>query len=151
MSVGFYHQYPLYNFQAMIKLNVVTHVCLTAKTTSLTPTHSLHHSHIHNRNTSPQEPTTRDILEGCKSLAPELLNAHGEFDILAVQVGLRPSRNGGPRVEVEIVEGGYKVVHSYGHGGAGYVLYSSHFLCSGGEGGFARRWRGTTSVGMVGW
>ncbi|KAI9845255.1 MAG: hypothetical protein M1837_005011 [Sclerophora amabilis] len=67
---------------------------------------------------------TRTILDRCKTLAPELLNEEGEFDVLGAQVGLRPAREGGARVEMEeIIEGGngerFLVVHSYGHGGAG--------------------------------
>lgn len=64
--------------------------------------------------------TTNAILKGCKSLAPELLAPDGSFEILRVQCGLRPARKGGPRVEVELVDGIYKIVHSYGHAGAGY-------------------------------
>ncbi|KKY23325.1 putative d-amino-acid oxidase [Diplodia seriata] len=46
--------------------------------------------------------TTRGILERCKALAPELLTAkEGGFELLAVNVGFRPGRIGGPRVEVE--------------------------------------------------
>lgn len=97
------------------------------------------------RDTSPQEATTQEILAGCKNLAPELLSANGEFEVLAVQVGLRPSRKGGPRVESEIVEGRYNVVHSYGHAGAGYVyiyvcvccptfVFSRGVFCGGGGG-----------------
>ena len=63
--------------------------------------------------------TTNSILEGCKSLAPELLAEDGLFEVLSVQCGLRPAREGGPRVEVEIVDGTYRIVHSYGHAGAG--------------------------------
>lgn len=63
--------------------------------------------------------TTKAILKGCKPLAPELLNENGEFEILSVQCGLRPSRNGGPRVESEVLDGSFAVVHSYGHAGAG--------------------------------
>ena len=35
-----------------------------------------------------------------------------------IQCGLRPARENGPRVEAEIVDG-IKMVHSYGHAGAG--------------------------------
>lgn len=63
--------------------------------------------------------TTRSILNGCKVLAPELLNERGCFDVLSVQCGLRPSRKGGPRIEQEIVDKNFAVVHSYGHAGAG--------------------------------
>ena len=63
--------------------------------------------------------TTNAILEGCKSLAPELLTKDGSFEVLSVQCGLRPARENGPRVEVEVVDGTNRVVHSYGHAGAG--------------------------------
>ena len=63
--------------------------------------------------------TTNAILEGCKSLTPDLLTKDRSFEVLSVQCGLRPARENGPRVEVEIVDGTYKVVHSYGHAGAG--------------------------------
>ena len=58
-------------------------------------------------------------MESCKELAPELLGGDGEFEVLSVQCGLRPAREGGTRVEKEVFEGGVKVVHSYGHAGAG--------------------------------
>ncbi|GME64262.1 putative d-amino-acid oxidase protein [Neofusicoccum parvum] len=72
----------------------------------------------------PDPRTTRDILERCKVLAPELLDEKGEFDVLSVNVGFRPGRTGGPRVEVEEVRVGggrsMPVCHEYGHAGAGY-------------------------------
>ena len=37
----------------------------------------------------------------------------------SVQCGLRPAREKGPRVEAEVVDGKFKMVHSYGHAGAG--------------------------------
>lgn len=63
--------------------------------------------------------TTRKILQGCTDLAPELLGPDGKFEVLGIQVGLRPSREGGPRLETEFVDDKYTVVHSYGHSGAG--------------------------------
>lgn len=71
------------------------------------------------RDTSVNDQTTREILDGCKELAPQLLNENGEFEILRVQCGLRPARKGGPRVEGEMVGGKWKIVHAYGHAGAG--------------------------------
>ncbi len=65
------------------------------------------------------EDVTEAILEGCKVLAPELLGENGEFEALSAQYGLRPGREGGPRVAKETVERRFKVVHSYGHAGAG--------------------------------
>ena len=65
------------------------------------------------------ETVTEAILEGCKVLTPELLGENGEFEVLSAQCGLRPGREGGARVAKETVELKFKVVHSYGHAGAG--------------------------------
>jgi len=72
-----------------------------------------------NRSTEVSDDTTMSILKDCKPLAPQLLNKSGDFDVLSVQCGLRPSRKGGPRVEPEIVDRMFAVVHSYGHAGSG--------------------------------
>ncbi|GAB7339770.1 hypothetical protein MBLNU457_6326t2 [Dothideomycetes sp. NU457] len=66
----------------------------------------------------PDQKVTEGILEGCKGLAPELVR-EGAFEVLSVQVGLRPGRRGGARMEREVV-GKWRVVHVYGHAGAGY-------------------------------
>lgn len=65
---------------------------------------------------------TRKILERARGLVPELLtNGGNEFEILSVQVGRRPGRKGGPRVEIEKEKmKAVRVVHAYGHEGAGY-------------------------------
>lgn len=67
----------------------------------------------------PDPKTTEEILRRAKEWAPELLNEKGEFQVLAVQVGLRPGRKGGARVEIERLDG-ILVCHAYGHAGAGY-------------------------------
>lgn len=72
-----------------------------------------------NWNTTPDSETTKRILENAKKWAPELLDAKGEFNVVSVQVGLRPGRTGGARVELERM-GDFVVCHSYGHAGAGY-------------------------------
>lgn len=41
------------------------------------------------------------------------------LDIIRHSVGLRPLRDGGPRIEKDKVDG-VSVVHNYGHGGFGY-------------------------------
>ncbi|TAQ85753.1 hypothetical protein B7494_g5938 [Chlorociboria aeruginascens] len=71
------------------------------------------------------EELSGEILARVRSegMAGELLRK-GEFEVLGTQVGFRPGREGGPRVEVEKenegkVEGVW-VLHSYGHAGAGY-------------------------------
>ncbi|KAH6712580.1 hypothetical protein BKA61DRAFT_486110 [Leptodontidium sp. MPI-SDFR-AT-0119] len=56
-------------------------------------------------------------------LAEELRTGVGRsFEIVRHQVGFRPGRRGGPRVEVEKGGriGGIWVVHNYGHGGGGF-------------------------------
>ena len=56
--------------------------------------------------------------------APELLEGTGRKDITGLDVirhavGLRPYREGGVRIEKEMI-GSTWVVHNYGHGGWGY-------------------------------
>lgn len=70
--------------------------------------------------TEPKDHITRTILDRCRPLAPELLDQNGDFEVLEVRVGLRPSRKQGPRVEVEALERGRYVVHNYGHHSAGF-------------------------------
>lgn len=70
--------------------------------------------------TSIDDDITQIILERCKPLAPELLDESGEYDILHVTVGLRPSRKGGPRVELEEWRDEKFIVHNYGHHRAGF-------------------------------
>ena len=71
---------------------------------------------------------TQRILDNCKKIAPEGLlvdkdGAGKEFDVVSVQVGRRPSRKGGVRVEVDediLSEEKKWVVHQYGHSGSGF-------------------------------
>lgn len=68
----------------------------------------------------PDEAVTERILRLNSWQMPELLTGRdGGFEVLSVQCGLRPGRRGGPRLEAESV-GGRRVVHAYGHAGAGY-------------------------------
>lgn len=66
-----------------------------------------------------RDEVTQSLLEQGKRLAPELLNDKGEFDVIAPSAGLRPVRKGGARVETERLASGQRVIHAYGHGGAG--------------------------------
>ncbi|EWZ89414.1 hypothetical protein FOWG_09115 [Fusarium oxysporum f. sp. lycopersici MN25] len=64
---------------------------------------------------------TESILERTKELSDEVRN--GSLDVLAAFSGLRPSREGGARVEREdLTVAGQKrtVVHNYGAGGTGF-------------------------------
>lgn len=94
---------------------------------------------VGNWDTSLDMNIARAIFDLCSELAPSLRNSD-QTKILAHNVGLRPAREGGPRVEAEIVqfplrgendvlvpwnttsleEGKMRVVHAYGFGGAGY-------------------------------
>ena len=67
--------------------------------------------------TAPDRATRDAILARCRDLVPELAAA----PVLGDRVGLRPVRDGGPRVEAVPAEGG-TIVHAYGHGGAGMTL-----------------------------
>jgi D-amino-acid oxidase len=69
----------------------------------------------------PDPETTKVILERCGYMVPELQTGEdGGFEVLSMQCGLRPGRTGGVRIEREVVGGGRRVVHAYGHAGAGY-------------------------------
>lgn len=58
------------------------------------------------------------IRRRCVALVPELADA----PVLGERIGLRPARHGGPRVEVDPNPTGGRLVHAYGHGGAGVTL-----------------------------
>ncbi|CAN9205486.1 unnamed protein product [Alternaria alternata] len=61
----------------------------------------------------------QDIMKRCCELCPELGKPE-DLQIIAKNVGLRPSRKGGPRIETEMGKWKVPVVHCYGHSGAGY-------------------------------
>jgi D-amino-acid oxidase len=67
--------------------------------------------------TGPDPAASAAIVRRCTALVPALAGA----PVLAERAGLRPMRRGGPRVAAELV-GGTRVVHAYGHGGAGMTL-----------------------------
>ncbi|MEV0395132.1 FAD-dependent oxidoreductase [Polymorphospora rubra] len=70
--------------------------------------------------TGPDDAASAAIVARCTALVPELAGA----PVLARLVGLRPARHGGPRVEADPagLTGGVRLVHNYGHGGAGMTL-----------------------------
>ncbi|KAH8120036.1 FAD dependent oxidoreductase [Phellopilus nigrolimitatus] len=90
-----------------------------------------------NYDTTVNHGTARRIFERCATLQPGLLPSRGAT-IISHNVGLRPSRRGGPRVELESVQlplenelvphngedttpkRKLKVIHAYGLGPAGY-------------------------------
>ena len=60
----------------------------------------------------------------CLALAPELTDGKGieGLDVVRHNVGLRPSRHGGPRLEAEQITDIGLVVHNYGIKTAGDVI-----------------------------
>ncbi|KAF2204272.1 nucleotide-binding domain-containing protein [Delitschia confertaspora ATCC 74209] len=76
------------------------------------------------------EGVSEGIIERCREAYPQGLGEGKTIEVLNAQVGLRPGREGGPRVEIETIEQVkfergkeqevVSVVHQYGHAGAGY-------------------------------
>ncbi|CUS25068.1 LAQU0S26e00298g1_1 [Lachancea quebecensis] len=67
---------------------------------------------------APRDLDSQAIMKRAKALYPELL-CGSEFSIARVNVGFRPARNGGSRVELENASHG-PIIHAYGFGGMGY-------------------------------
>lgn len=67
--------------------------------------------------TEPDPATAGAIVARCARIHPELAGA----PVLAHRVGLRPARSE-VRLTVERLPGGGRVVHNYGHGGAGVTV-----------------------------
>ncbi|MEE6179329.1 FAD-dependent oxidoreductase [Mycobacterium sp. 050134] len=63
-------------------------------------------------------PPLREMFDRCREFLPSLRGA--QLDVVdPVRVGLRPFREGGVRLQIEP---GTRIVHNYGHGGAGVTL-----------------------------
>lgn len=60
-------------------------------------------------------------MKRCIEICPLLTNGKGieALSVVRHAVGLRPMREGGPRVDKEVLDG-IRIVHQYGHGGYGY-------------------------------
>lgn len=98
---------------------------------------------VNDYSTQPDLQRAREILQECYRLCPDLAGPQGkswqDIEVISHNVGLRPGRTGGPRVELETrkMDGSNKllhpragakwgkdasvgVIHAYGVGGAGY-------------------------------
>lgn len=64
------------------------------------------------------EKESEDILSRVKSLLPKLNET--PLEIIRVAAGLRPYREGGARIEKDILPGNRILIHNYGAGGYGY-------------------------------
>ncbi|KAI1433235.1 nucleotide-binding domain-containing protein [Xylaria sp. CBS 124048] len=74
-----------------------------------------------NLNLTLDSPIIQRMRERCNSFLPGLKDARLDEDYPLAQ-GLRPFRGSNVRVERELRNHGSKIVHSYGHGGAGWSL-----------------------------
>jgi len=69
---------------------------------------------------TPDPDVAERIMARVAAVHPQLRGKGVEaFDVVRHQVGLRPYRKEGVRIEKEKIDGGW-VVHNYGHGGWGY-------------------------------
>lgn len=83
---------------------------------------------IRQSSTTPDKELAEKIMQECSKLVPEIVpqgKTWREIEVISHNVGLRPAREGGVRVELEEIKGdhgkqGLTVVHSYGIGPAGY-------------------------------
>ncbi|MFC3233457.1 FAD-dependent oxidoreductase [Streptomyces nitrosporeus] len=62
--------------------------------------------------------TAEEIVARCARVRPEIAGAR----VTGHRVGLRPSRDAGVRLEAGTLPGGGRLVHNYGHGGAGVTV-----------------------------
>lgn len=72
----------------------------------------------------PRQEDAEAVLARGRAIFPELL-IDNDFDVKRANVGLRPAREGGCRVETEAVGGagaGQTIVHGYGCGGSGFEM-----------------------------
>ncbi|GAA5989400.1 hypothetical protein JCM10908_001296 [Rhodotorula pacifica] len=79
---------------------------------------------------NPRADMSRRIKERCLALEPELLppskrgGTIDDLDVVQEAVGLRPTREGGIRIEAGTIDNGrgetIPIVHNYGHGGYGF-------------------------------
>ncbi|GMM30405.1 hypothetical protein DAMA08_031500 [Martiniozyma asiatica (nom. inval.)] len=68
---------------------------------------------------------TESLISNAKLKFPDLFNSEGNLDILKVNVGFRPARVGGVRLERQVVKHDDKfttIVHCYGFGGCGVEM-----------------------------
>lgn len=78
---------------------------------------------VRQSSTTPDPQLAQQILQECAKLVPEIVpegKTWREIEVISHNIGLRPARENGARVELEQLESGLTVVHSYGIGPAGY-------------------------------
>lgn len=80
-----------------------------------------------NWDTEVDEELAQRMLRRAVEICPELTGGKGPESLEVVRhvVGLRPAREGGIRVDKELINGVW-VVHNYGHGGYGCEFVKSY-------------------------
>lgn len=73
-------------------------------------------------NDKPIEDETKSLINNAISRFPELFNDKGELDILRINVGFRPARKTGVRIEREVINKNTTIIHVYGFGGSGIEM-----------------------------
>jgi len=66
--------------------------------------------------------TRQKLLQQSVDSFPDFVDSVEQFDVLKDNVGRRPWRDGGLRIEVEALDSNRRIVHGYGAGGRGYEL-----------------------------
>jgi D-amino-acid oxidase len=69
------------------------------------------------RDLATSEAVMRQVVEGNRRVAPSLSPER----VIGVRAGLRPFREGGPRIAAEVA-GSRLILHNYGHGGSGWTI-----------------------------
>ena len=70
----------------------------------------------------PRPATTEALLSSTVEAFPDFVKSTADFTILKHNVGRRPWRESGLRLEIEQLNGHRRIVHGYGAGGRGYEL-----------------------------
>jgi D-amino-acid oxidase len=86
---------------------------------------------VGNANTQADRKTGERILRECSALMQGFASTDAGVEVISHNVGLRPAREGGARIELERrAVGGRPVglIHAYGFGSAGYVARSLYDL-----------------------
>lgn len=72
--------------------------------------------------TRPRPETRRKLLQQSVQAYPDFIDSVDRFEVVKDNVGRRPWRDGGFRIETDLVSPDKSIVHGYGAGGRGYEL-----------------------------
>lgn len=70
----------------------------------------------------PRQQTREKLLRQSVEMFPDFVDSIDKFDVLKDNVGRRPWRDGGYRIETEWISPDKRIVHGYGAGGRGYEM-----------------------------